>query len=300
MYNMGKLTCVFVLSEKSSGSSMLWRSLTRALNIEQYPKTEHFENETLFWTKAASVLEMPQLKMLKSAIPYNKNRARRELENFLNVNLGQDYTSYTDRDLVFKGWFDLINKFGPIFIEKSPHHLLQISALNLMLEFKNIYADNVEVKFIGLVRNPYTTLCSQIRRWQPPINQIMEQWKNVYINLREFQLKVKSEDIYIVRYEQLLEDKSEQLKKIFTLLNIDNYYLDLKLDNVKRSKSEKDLNKFGFKLDDSTKYLALSYGYKSAELEPKVSFYWPVYKLYLYLIRGSLVHFKAILNNAKK
>ena len=63
---MAKLTCVFILSEKSSGSSMLWRALTRALNIQQYPKTKHFESETLFWTKAASLLEKPQLKMLST------------------------------------------------------------------------------------------------------------------------------------------------------------------------------------------------------------------------------------------
>ena len=62
-----KLNIVYILSEKSSGSSFLFRSLADALNIKDYPETQHFESETLYWTKAASILEMPQLKMLASS-----------------------------------------------------------------------------------------------------------------------------------------------------------------------------------------------------------------------------------------
>jgi hypothetical protein len=296
---MDKLTCIFILSEKSSGSSMLWRSLTRALDIKRYPKTQHFENETLYWTKAASILELPQLKMLKSSVPYTKERSRSEIETFLSSNLGNDYSAYSDRDLVFKGWFDLITSYGPVFIEKSPHHLLQVSALNLMLEFKKMYAEEVDVKFIGLIRNPYITLCSQIRRWQPPVNSIMEQWKKVYMNLSELQAKLNHQNIYIVRYEQLISDKKQELENIFTFLNIVTYNINLNFDGVKTTKSEKSLTKFGFRLDDSSKYLARSYGYKIADIEPKPSLFWPFYKFYLYYIRGFLAQLKAGFTNAK-
>ncbi|MBJ2135081.1 sulfotransferase [Paraglaciecola chathamensis] len=289
---MTKLTCVFILSEKSSGSSMLWRALTGALNIQRYPKTKHFESETLFWTKAASLLEKPQLKMLKSAVPYSKERSRLEIEEFLSVNLAKSFTHYSDRDLVFKGWYELITEFGPIFIEKSPHHLLQVSALDLMLEFKSKYSLEVDVKFVGLVRNPYTTICSQVRRWQPKVEQIMEQWKLSYMHLLSLQKKVGSTDIYVLRYEQLLVTKTEQLEHIFKFINCTQCISDAKSEKVRLSKSEKSLNWFGFDLDDSTKYVAKSFGYTDAEIEHKKSTLWPLYKFYIYYIRAILVYVK--------
>ena len=78
-----KIDVIYILSEKSSGSSFLFRSLKDALNIKTYPKTIHFESETLYWTKAASLLDKPQLKMLASAVPYPKARARKEIQDFL-------------------------------------------------------------------------------------------------------------------------------------------------------------------------------------------------------------------------
>lgn len=296
---MTKLTCVFILSEKSSGSSMLWRALTKALSIESYPKTKHFENETLFWTKAASLLEKPQLKMLKSSVPYSKERSRKELEEFLSINLHKNFSHYSDHDLVFKGWLELITEFGPIFIEKSPHHLLQESAMELMLEFKTMYEAEVDVKFIGLIRNPYTTLCSQIRRWQPKVEQIMEQWKLTYMNLLRLQKKVEPADIYFLRYEQLLATKTEQLEHIFKFINCNQSISGAKSEKVRLSKSDKSMQWFGFELDDSTKYVAKSFGYADAELEHESSGFWPFYKFYLYHIRGTLATIKTKVYHAK-
>tara|TARA_R110000765_G_scaffold409182_2_gene507324 strand:- start:2840 stop:3664 length:825 start_codon:yes stop_codon:yes gene_type:complete len=271
---------------------MLWRALTKALNIQRYPKTKHFESETLFWTKAASLLEKPQLKMLKSSVPYTKERSRKELEAFLSINLDKSFSQYSDRDLVFKGWFELITEFGPTFIEKSPHHLLQVSAMDLMLEFKSIYIAEVDVKFIGLIRNPYTTLCSQIRRWQPKVEQIMEQWKLTYMNLLGLQQKVDPADIYLLRYEQLLDNIPQQLENIFKFINCTQCVSNAKSEKVRTPKSDQSLSWFGFELDDSTKYVAKSFGYSDDELEHQSSAIWPLYKFYLYHIRGTLVYIK--------
>lgn len=296
---MAKVTCVFILSEKSSGSSMLWRALTKALNIQRYPKTKHFESETLFWTKAASLLEKPQLNMLKSSVPYTKERSRKELEAFLSINLDKSFSQYSDRDLVFKGWLELITDFGPTFIEKSPHHLLQVSAMDLMLEFKSIYIAEVDVKFIGLIRNPYTTLCSQIRRWQPKVEQIMEQWKLTYMNLLGLQQRVEPADLYILRYEQLLDDKAQHIENIFKFINCTQSVSNTMSEKVRESKSDKSLSWFGFELDESTKYIAKSFGYIDTELKHERSAFWPLYKFYLYNIRGVLAYIKTKVYHAK-
>ena len=49
-------TCYFLLSLKSSGSSIVQANLAKSINARVLEKTTHFENETLYFVKAGSVL----------------------------------------------------------------------------------------------------------------------------------------------------------------------------------------------------------------------------------------------------
>ena len=70
----GRPLCLFILSVKSSGSSILQRILAESLSGRLVEKTTHSENETLYWTKAASVLGLPQIQMENSQVPFRKER----------------------------------------------------------------------------------------------------------------------------------------------------------------------------------------------------------------------------------
>lgn len=274
-----QITCVFILSEKSSGSSMLFRSLSQFLGIKRYPQSRHFEQETLFWTKAASVLNLPQKDMCASEVPIPTAKARMDLENFLSQNLQQDFSSYSDDALVFEGWYQLIQTFGPVFIEKSPHHLMQESVLALMQQFANRYPQ-VNVKYIGIIRNPYDTACSQFRRWQIPIEKIESQWQLAYSNLQKLNRQCGA-NVSILRYEDYLCSPKKLLEQMIEFIGIAHSGSMQKVELIKASKAAKTKSKFGFKLSAQTQDLATSYDYLKNELNPEPSALWPLYKLYM-------------------
>lgn len=259
-----KPTCIFILSEKSSGSSFLWRAINQKLGISQFPMTEHFENETLFWTKAASVLMMPQIDMSKSVVPYSKSKAEASLLKFLSDNLSENIDSDLDKDKIFEFWYQMILKFGPIYVEKSPHHLLQLSALELMLEFKERYCDKVNVQFVGLIRNPLSAVSSEVRRWGFSIEEAVEQWKYTYLNFIFLVKVLNSKDIFFVRFEDLKCNTDAELNSVLEKAGLsDSAAYDL-LENVKSTKSDK--SGFSFILDENAKYLAMKFGYLESEL----------------------------------
>jgi len=51
-------TCIAILSEKSSGSSVLQRLIASFARRKTREATRHNEDETLYWTKAASILRL--------------------------------------------------------------------------------------------------------------------------------------------------------------------------------------------------------------------------------------------------
>jgi len=81
------LQCVFILSTKSSGSSIVQRRLVESGAAKVVPYTRHSENETLFWTKAGSVLDLKQQKMPNSEVPISKAVALKDLRLFMVQNV---------------------------------------------------------------------------------------------------------------------------------------------------------------------------------------------------------------------
>ena len=123
-----------ILSEKSSGSSACQNLIYDVASAKYVSNTRHFEHETLFWTKAASVLGLEQLDALDCEVPIRPGKARADLIALLTSNIpGYDPPADT-RQMVFEGWKRLCESHRPIFLEKSPHHLFQWSALQLILE----------------------------------------------------------------------------------------------------------------------------------------------------------------------
>ena len=117
--------CIIILSSKSCGSSACQNLLAKLANIRHVEKTRHFENETLYWTKAASILNLSQVKMLDSEVPIGPSKAKKDLVDLLRDNVGDVPGQLIDKEFIFQGWRMLCEHYYPVFIEKSPHHLNQ-------------------------------------------------------------------------------------------------------------------------------------------------------------------------------
>ena len=78
---------IILLSEKSSGSSAFQNLLSSVQDVKHIKTTRHYENESLYWTKAASILNMPQIKMVDSEVPLSKKKAIKDLNIFLSETL---------------------------------------------------------------------------------------------------------------------------------------------------------------------------------------------------------------------
>lgn len=209
-----------ILSDKSSGSSMLQRELARHPDVNVVRWTKHQENETLYWNKAAIVLGLPHEKLYRSILPMSEVRARDELVEFLTENLGAVPTQDANGDWLFEGWRALCDRFEPVFLEKSPHHIHCRSALSLIKECALRYPE-LGFRYIGLVRNPISTLYSMWKRWTIHPEKKQNEWITAHRNMLQFLNEQKTYAIRI-KYEDIVID-TETIGKIFNHINVDNY-----------------------------------------------------------------------------
>ena len=264
---------IIILSDKSSGSSACQDLLSEFADIRHVAQTRHFENETLYWTKAASTLGRPQQKMVDSEVPIPMKEARSDLIDLLNENLTGFEIPPDDETLVVEGWRQLCKQHSPIFIEKSPHHLCQWSALELILAATE-EIDDVDFLLIGLIRNPLETIHSQYRRWKSPCEKVERQWRTAYKNL----LRLKAETdlpIVIVRYEDMVSS-IESLRPVFDFCQAEptaSMAHRLHQDSLKTARKDPG---FGFVLKEETRKLAEEYGYGREETANESTWLWPV------------------------
>jgi hypothetical protein len=121
-----KSKCIIVVLKKSSGSSALKNLLSRHADKKHIEKTRHYENESLYWTKAASALRMSKGNMLSSEVPIPTKKVKKNIANLFRGNLRNNPPLEAfDENFIFKGWQFLYEQYSTIFFEKSPHHLLE-------------------------------------------------------------------------------------------------------------------------------------------------------------------------------
>jgi hypothetical protein len=254
-----KQRCYFILSTKSSGSSVLQRHLS-ALTSARLPTSHHEERETLFFTKAASVLGLPQVKLENSEVPYSPLEAGQDLQRFLEQNVGSWTASLRTEDDIFRAWTTVVRSAPEDLVEKSPHHLYEKSVVHLMER----YADaepQIDVRFIGLVRNPLATLCSSWRRFGlRPANE-ERHWRRAYRLLLDLQAR-KPQLVTIITYERLVRDPQE----LATLLAIETATPTSERihdDSLERWRQD---DAFAHHLSEETIRLAERFGYARDEL----------------------------------
>ena len=271
-----ELKCIIILSSKSSGSSALQNLLVRFPQVNHITKTRHFEYETLFWTKAASILDLPQVDMLDSEVPISKEKAKSDLVSLLTENIETYSPPNDDDELIFGGWKRLCQEYSPVFLEKSPHHLHQWSALELIAKCIEKFPE-IDFLLIGLVRNPMAILYSAWDRWKSIPEKNQYEWFAEYSNL----LKIKDlvgDKLVIVKYEEMVK-RSSCLKKVFDFIGVtetDGFEGYLHSKSLEKWKQDK---LYGFKLSEEVTALAKKYGYTSDELSNESNIFWFLYKM---------------------
>ncbi|MCB0185111.1 MAG: sulfotransferase [Caldilineaceae bacterium] len=266
--------CLVILSTKSSGSSACQRLLAGAATVNLVEKTRHRENETLYWVKAASVLGLPQQTVQDSEIPIPPTKARRDLVALLEDNVPGYCAPLDDERLVFEGWQTLCHHYAPVFLEKSPHHLRQRSALDLLVDCMERCVD-VDFLLVGLVRNPMDTLYSMFQRWRTLPEAAQYEWLAAYQNLLDLAERV-GDKLVIVRYEDMVSS-STALAPVYDFMGVDLTAAAAgSLHGRSLAKWRQD-GRFGFQLAAEVRDLAAQFGYPSTTVENESSRWWPAY-----------------------
>lgn len=247
--------CIIILSEKSSGSSALMKYLLRYEKIHAVKHTRHNERETLFWTKAASMLQRPQKKLVGSEVPIPEEKARGQLESMIKKNVPSfENLNMTDgMALVFDWWEFMCVQHHPVFLEKSPHYLANWSNIELICHTIAIMK-YVPHQIIGLIRHPLNTLYSIHRRWKLSLYEYEKQWIRSYKNLLRLK-EMLPDKVHIVKYEDMCKT-ANHLKPVIEFAG----YTNIKEAGFKTPR--KIPESFKYKLQDKTIKLAQEFGYE--------------------------------------
>jgi hypothetical protein len=266
-------TSVLILSDKSSGSSVLQDELLKHGSVQGLQKTPHQEGETLFWNKAAALLGLPQVRMIDSRVlPMDARTARKALEQLCVDNLASFTPPDDDRELVFGGWRALVLEHQPVFLEKSPHHIHYQSALDLILEADSSNLD-IEFRYLGLVRDPMDTLYSMWRRWAIPPDTRQHEWVRAYRNLLALKERV-ADKVLLIRYEDLVSDPSV-IQTVCRFIGVDwqpEIGASLVTGSIGAWRRDKT---YGFRPSQAVLDLASEFGYEGPGDLPTVAS-WPI------------------------
>ena len=195
-------TSVIILSDKSSGSSLLQRLLVSSPRASQVRHTPHHEKETLFWMKAAAALSLPQVQIMGSrAVPMSQVAGETALRSLLSHNAPGQLDGAMNESWVMSAWDRLAAAHGPVFVEKSPHHLHSASALELIE--RCAARPGADVRLVRLVRDPVDTLYSMWCRWSTDPARRQSEWVRAYRNLQDMRGRLGAR-LCLVRYEDLV------------------------------------------------------------------------------------------------
>lgn len=268
---------IIILSTKSSGSTALQNYFKLNFGFSTVKYTRHQEEETLYWTKVASVLELPQTPMYRSEVPFTQREAIKELNHFFSKNDLEHICCKKDTtEKQFQEYyFELIKANKGKFIEKSPHHLYNESNLLLINNFRKRYRNEIEFTIFGLTRHPQAVLYSAWIRWKFLPSKFQLEWDKSYRNLLEWKNELQ---IIVVKYEDMIKHP-EIIEKVVLGLGKGSGQFKFRLGSIEKWKVDR---KYGFNLQSNIVKLAENLGYD--DFEANKSIQWEFYSLYQSLL----------------
>jgi len=261
-------TVVILLSDKRSGSTMLQEELCKHSSIRHVDYSPHTYFETHHWLKASVVLNRPDA-LYSGFRKYggygSQENARTYLIDTLKGNMFDYEPPESDEELIFGGWDALCKTFAqPVFFEKSPQILAEWCALSLLLEWTR--RTDMEVKIIGLVRNPLAVQYSAHELFSSDAERRQFGWLNIQRNLLSIQSMLAPEMFKLVRYEDIITDPKQGLADLCDFIGVE--YEDEIGASVHTSSKEKWManENYTLQLDPSVRQIAKAFGYRDLEL----------------------------------
>ncbi|SLN59230.1 Sulfotransferase domain protein [Roseovarius albus] len=261
-------TVVLLLSDKRSGSTILQEELCKHSGIRHVDYSPHTYFETHHWLKASVVLNRPDA-LYSGSKQYggygSRENARTYLVDTLKGNMPDYEPPESDEDLVFEGWEALCQTFAqPVFFEKSPQILAEWCALSLIMEW--VRRTDLDVKIIGLVRNPLAVQYSAHELFSTDSETRQFGWLNIQRNLLSIQSMLPSDMYKLVRYEDIIADPKQSLADLCDFIGVE--YEDEIGSAVHTSSKEKWManESYTLQLDRSVVQIAKAFGYQDAEL----------------------------------
>lgn len=259
---------------------MFQTELCKHSKIQTVAYSPHTYLETHHWLKGAVVLNMPRDlfaggKMYKG---YGSTaNARAYLIDEIKTNVPEFDIPQNDKELIFKGWEALCEKYAqPVFFEKSPQYLAHWASLELMYEW--IQSTSYSVKVIGLIRNPMATQYSAFNLFHTKPEHRQFGWADSYNNLLKFSELLDKESYFQIQYEEIINAPAKTFKRICDFIGVEY------CDTLGSGSHEESLDKwqedlyFTLQLDDSVRQIAKQFGYLDDELhnppKPTPSFIW--------------------------
>jgi hypothetical protein len=247
---------------------MLQEELCRHSGIRHVDYSPHTYFETHHWLKASVVLNRPDALYsgLRQYEGYgSQENARTYLIDTLKGNMPEYEPPESDENLIFDGWEALCKTFAqPVFFEKSPQILAEWCALSLLLEW--IRRTDMEVKIIGLVRNPLAVQYSAHELFSSDAERRQFGWLNIQRNLLSIQSMLPPETFKLVRYEDIIANPKPGLADLCDFIGVD--YQDEIGASVHGSSKEKWManENYTLQLDHSVRQIAQAFGYQDLEL----------------------------------
>lgn len=261
-------TVVILLSDKRSGSTMLQDELCKHSGIRHVDYSPHTYFETHHWLKASVVLNRPDA-LYSGFRRYGgygtRENARTYLIDTLKGNMPDYEIPKSDEDLIFEGWDALCKTFAqPVFFEKSPQILAEWCALSLLLEW--IHRTEMDVKIIGLVRNPLAVQYSAHELFSSDAERRQFGWLNIQRNLLSIQSMLPSEMFKLVRYEDIIADPKRGLADLCDFIGVD-YEDEIGASVHAASKEKWRANEnYTLQLDPAVRQIAKAFGYQDLDL----------------------------------
>ncbi|MBI6630256.1 sulfotransferase family protein [Pontibaca salina] len=262
-------SAVILLSDKRSGSTMFQDEICRHSAVRTVPYSPHSNLETHWWLMAAVLLQSSG-RLFSGGQRYkgygSRANARAYMVDLLEKSVPDFAPPSDDYTLVFQGWDALCRKLAqPVFFEKSPQFVAHWAALTLLLDW--IEQTDLEVRVVGLVRNPHGVMYSAARQFgtDPASRQIG--WLATCRNLLAFSQMLGPEQFTLVRYEDLIRDPISGFADICRFIGLAP---EAQVGSgTHRDSSEKWRAdpRYRLALDPSVRQMARHMGYAHAELE---------------------------------
>jgi hypothetical protein len=160
----------------------------------------------------------------------------------------------------FRAWSAVVHSGAGDVVEKSPHHLYQQSVVELMERYADSEQD-IDVHFIGLIRNPLATLYSSWRRFgmRPALEE--RHWIRAYESLLRLAER-RPEQVTIIKYEELVTDPG----RLASLLGIQGPLASTERLHSKSLERWRQDRRFRHHLSDEAIKVAERFGYAEDEL----------------------------------